>query len=45
MAIDFSILDKSAPMPSEVSGNGGSSPISLEKNSIIDLSKAAPSLT
>lgn len=44
MAIDFSILDKSAPMPSEVSGNGGSSPISLEKNSIIDLSKAAPSL-
>lgn len=44
MAIDFSILDKSAPMPSEVAGNGGSSPISLEKNNIIDLSKAAPSL-
>lgn len=44
MAIDFSILDKSAPMPSEVAGNGGSSPISLAKNSIIDLSKAAPSL-
>lgn len=44
MAIDFSILDKSAPKPSEVVGNGGSSPISLEKNSIIDLSKAAPSL-
>lgn len=44
MAIDFSILDKNAPKPSEVVGNGGSSPISLEKNSIIDLSKAAPSL-
>lgn len=44
MAIDFSILDKNAPKPSEVAGNGGSAPISLEKNSIIDLSKAAPSL-
>ena len=44
MAIDFSTLDKSAPMPSEVAGNGGSSPISLDKNNIIDLSKAAPSL-